>query len=190
MLTKELFEIINLHDENRKRMNKMREQNILFQKLMKKSCPEEKYLQGKIYKLSVEGYHEGNYIGSTTKSLNERLSKHKSHYKQFKKRMQYYISSFELYKYAELNNATVRIELLEIYPCRDKFELEQREGWHMDNYEGKLLNSKRAGINDKKHVTVIHKKIDCECGGKYTSQHKSRHEDSYIHLNYLKSKIT
>ena len=58
----------------------------------------------------------------------------------------------------------------------------------MDNYDGKLINSKVAVINDKNHETRINKKIDCKCGGRYTSQHKSRHEDSYIHLNYLKNK--
>ena len=116
MLTKELLQIIDLHDENRKRINKMHYQNQLFQKVIKQSCPEEKYLQGKIYKLSVDGYHEGDYIGSTTQTLTQRLSGHKSNYKQFKKGMQYYTSSFELCKYAELNNTIVRIELLEYYP--------------------------------------------------------------------------
>ena len=70
MLTKELLQIIDLHTESEKMFNVMKARNNIIQKSFLKMFPDDKYLQGKIYKLSVDGYREGDYIGSTIKSLN------------------------------------------------------------------------------------------------------------------------
>ena len=57
-----------------------------------KALPEEsKYLNGKIYALTVKGFGE-DYVGSTIDELNTRLSSHKCHYKNFMKKNRHKIS--------------------------------------------------------------------------------------------------
>jgi adenylate kinase family enzyme len=76
------------------------------------------YSKGKIYKLwSPQG--EEIYIGSTTETLARRKSGHKC----------LDCSSKILFeKYDD-----VRIELIEEYPCKNKMELNKREGHHIRN---------------------------------------------------------
>jgi len=72
------------------------------------------YEKGKIYKLWSP---QGNeiYIGSTTQSLAVRKAQHKRSLK--------YCSRILFQKYDD-----VRIELIEEYPCKNKMQLDRREG--------------------------------------------------------------
>ena len=80
------------------------------------------YKNGKIH--SIRSYQTENiYIGSTIQQLSKRLSKHKSNYKLWKDGKYHYVSSYEILKYEDYY-----IELIEIYPCETKIELEKREG--------------------------------------------------------------
>lgn len=82
--------------------------------------PPKDYNLGKIYRI-FSGDME--YIGSTCKTLSQRLAKHKSHYKDYvEKGAGTNIASFEL-----LSTGSFEIELLENFPCDSKNELERRE---------------------------------------------------------------
>jgi len=63
------------------------------------------------------------YIGSTTMSLVQRFSYHKSNYERFiHGNSQKYYSSYEILKYQD-----VMIKLVEKFPCKSKAELNKRE---------------------------------------------------------------
>jgi len=93
------------------------------------------YENGKIYKLwSPQG--EQIYIGSTTQSLAVRKAKHKS--------SQDCCSKILFQKYDD-----VRIELIEEYPCKNKMELNKREGEIMRNND--CINRCIAGRTKKEY---------------------------------------
>jgi hypothetical protein len=80
------------------------------------------YKNGKIY--TIRSYQTDDiYIGSTLQTLTKRLSKHKDSFKNWKNGKYHYVSSFELIKYDD-----VYIELIELFPCSSKMELNRREG--------------------------------------------------------------
>ena len=88
------------------------------------------YQNGKIYKI-VDKTNNNIYIGSTTeKYLSQRLQKHIYCYKKYinPNKKQYYMTSFEIIK-----NNDFEILLLETYPCNNKYELEQRERYYIEN---------------------------------------------------------
>ena len=112
--------------------------------------------------MTVEG-HDKFYIGSTIKTLSQRLSVHKNHYVNQKAN---YTSAFILFKYAKENGLDVKIELLEAYPCKNKLELHQREGWYMELHKDKIVNRYRAGVdyrnneNHRKEYITKYRKND------------------------------
>ena len=79
------------------------------------------YQFGKIYKL-IDLESEKCYIGSTCKTLNQRLYNHKKHYKEYLNGTMNYLTSFEI-----LENDDFDIVLIEDYPCQSKNELSARE---------------------------------------------------------------
>jgi hypothetical protein len=85
-----------------------------------------KFENGKIYKI-VSDLTDKIYIGSTILTLNERLSKHKNKFNSTK--------SVELTK---LEN--FRIELIENFPCDNKYDLEAREAYHIRKHKKLCLN--------------------------------------------------
>lgn len=80
------------------------------------------YQNGKIYSIRS---HQTNmiYIGSTTQTLAQRLTKHMSGYKAYLVNGKRYTSSYEIIKYGDSY-----IELVEVFPCSNKMELCKREG--------------------------------------------------------------
>lgn len=83
-----------------------------------------KYESGKIYRLISAETNE-QYIGSTIRTLNERLSYHKNDYKRYLKGGQHYVTSYEILKYVN-----AEIELIEAFPCENDEQLKQREGYY------------------------------------------------------------
>jgi hypothetical protein len=94
-----------------------------------------KYVNGKIYKIT-NNIDSICYIGSTTKELNIRMSKHISEYKVWLKNIvKYsYITSYYLFNTYKIEQC--KIELIENYTCLNKIELQAREGYYI-----KLLES-------------------------------------------------
>jgi hypothetical protein len=85
--------------------------------------------------------------------------------------------------YFELLHATLNVQvpnrsMAEYY--RDTFEVvsAQRKQHRIDNPE---LTKAQDKIIYKRHIEKINRKINCECGGKYTYANKSNHLKTQIH---------
>ena len=90
---------------------------------------ENKFARGKIYRI-VCNVTNKQYIGSTIKSLSQRLSNHVGHYKLYKSDEHFYLSSYDV-----LENDDYYIALIEKYACKSKEELHRREGYQVKQYE-------------------------------------------------------
>ena len=89
------------------------------------------YSKAKIYMIySTESPVLLPYYGSTTKSLNKRLSVHKAHFKLWKQGKKGCYSSFKL---LEQGFDKVAIILVEDFPCNSSQELEIREAHYIKN---------------------------------------------------------
>ena len=139
---------------------------------MKKQYKEKKYYKvyysmpdyqlGKIYRIfcNVTGL---NYYGSTCEpTLARRLAGHKGNFKMWKEdEEQCYITSFRV-----LINDNFEIVLVELFPCKSKMELHQRERFFIEANECVNRNvplrtqieyqfDNKEGISVKKKYTVM-----------------------------------
>ena len=149
------------------------------------------YKNGKIYQVVCNITGE-TYVGSTCKSLKDRLAEHKicndCCSKQIIQRGNYYI------------------DLLENYPCENRYELYRKEGeyqksikcinkivagrTHKEYYqEHKEQKVKYQQDNKEKIKARVGKIIICECGSKSTQHHLARHKLTKKHID-LMNKIT
>ena len=102
------------------------------------------YQQSKIYRL-VSDEDDKIYIGSTQlKYLSTRLALFKQRLKEYEKNpdtSRYnYTTAYEILKYP-----SVRIELIENYPCNSINELNTREGYHIKSNKHITVNKNIAG---------------------------------------------
>ena len=170
------------------------------------------YKNGKIY--CIRSYQtDCIYIGSTTQSLSQRLSKHRQNYKVYNESKKTgFMSSFKLLKYDDCY-----IELIENCPCESREELERQEGkiirnteekcinkivpgrtrneWRNDNIErerqkvreyitrNKKIINEKAKIRDRKYRSV---KVQCDCGSIVTSRGVLNHKKTLKHKNWEK----
>ena len=148
----------------------------------------------KIYKI-VDNTNQNVYIGSTCKTLNQRLSKHKSDYKMFLKGLYNNVKSFDIIK-----NNDFKIELLEKCNIKTKQELLARERFYIVNnnclnknipgnfdkgcqqYQKDYREANKDKLNNKKK-----EKFDCLCGGQYTNTNKQQHIKTSKHQKILES---
>ena len=139
-------------------------------------------ITGKIYKIICPDNYF--YIGSTKKTLEERLRNHKSTYK---------INKTKFYNHIISNNFNwndIKIILLEEIKFQNKQELFELENKYIKKYENDILNlnSNNAVFNTEKrkkykkktdseyrqkHYDILFKQNICEiCNGKYLTKHK------------------
>ena len=154
--------------------------------------------KAKIYKM-IDNTNDNVYIGSTCKTLKERLISHKCSYNRFLKGLYNNVKSFDIIK-----NNDYHIELLENCNIKTKQELFQRERYYIENNE--CLNKYIPGRTDKEYREANKDKIkiyydvnkdkinikrnqmiDCECCGKFTIRNKARHIKSQKHQEFIKS---
>ena len=169
------------------------------------SKTELKYLNNaKIYKI-VCNITGDTYYGSTTQSLNRRLSIHKSDYKQYLKGKTNYRTSFKI-----IENRDYNIYLVENYRCMNRKQLESIEGIYIkyndcinkivvgrtkkeinkayrENNKNKIKEYKKDYYQKNKYK--LKEKFNCECGGRYTYEHKLQHFKTNKHIKYYKNKI-
>ena len=81
------------------------------------------FSKGKIYKITND-YNDDVYVGSTCDTLVKRFSAHKCQINSPEKMNR---PLYALMK--EIGFDRFRIELIEDYPCEDKYQLRQREGY-------------------------------------------------------------
>ena len=153
------------------------------------------YANTQCYKI-VSKQTDKIYIGMTTQTLANRLSGHKSKYRQYttgdKKT---FCSSSEILKYGD-----AEIVFLFNCPCNSKEEvsvieretiiknncvnqhLRQTKKQIVENIskcsKGHYQNNKQA-INDRRN-----QRMECDCGGRYTLRNKAVHFKSQIHIRY------
>ena len=158
------------------------------------------YANGKIYKI-VDNTNNNVYIGSTCKTLKQRLSGHASHYKRYLKGKYNYVTSFDIFK-----NDDYDIILIESFPCDYKDELLARERYWTNKVNCINKNKNQGLFNElgeveynkqynkqyqKDHLEQIRRykntKCDCVCGGMYTLAHKSHHLKTSKHRKYIHS---
>ena len=158
-----------------------------------------RYQQGKIYKIVCNITNE-IYIGSTIKSLNDRLCVHRLD----KECVSRYI----------IERGDYKIELIKNYPCNNVYELEEEEGkyiknntcinikiphrtqkeWYEDNKDKILEKQKQDRINNpekfKEHYEnnkekILEKckaKILCDCGCMVARRGIARHKKTLKHI--------
>lgn len=166
------------------------------------------YKNGKIYKI-VSPYTNEIYVGSTAKKyLCDRYYQHKSRYVQWLQEKRNFMSSTPLIAYGDS-----KIFLLEAYPCETKDQLRAQEQKWIEYFGELCINTYSAILNvtrrnekkqlyrkqnkqkireyDKnyrqKNLHTLTEKFNCECGGKYTKEHTTKHEKTQRHKNYFKS---
>lgn len=168
------------------------------------------YKRSKIYKI-CSSHTDKVYIGSTCERLLcMRFSSHQAAYRRWQKGKRRFISSFDIIKYSD-----AYIELIESYPCDNKDELRQREGywiktidcvnrkiegrsnkqWRIDNKakiaqynidnKDKIAKCKAKYRIDNK--AKLNAKTDCPCGGRYNIKHKSTHMKTKRHQKFIEN---
>ena len=153
------------------------------------------YQNGKIYKI-IDHTNNNVYIGSTCKTLKERLSRHEYNYKAYLNEKDDYRSSFSI-----LKNNNYKILLIEAFPCNSKKELTQREGYYIKSVE--CVNNHVPGRtkkeSDKQYYETnkqmildrckqkCKQKITCICGSIVAKHAKARHEKTKKHISFLKT---
>jgi hypothetical protein len=174
---------------------------------------ENRYTNGKIYKI-VSEKSDKVYIGSTCrKYLCERLANHKSSYKNWKAGKGNKTMSFDLIELGD-----VSIVLLELFPCDTKDELLSRERHYIELYKDIIINKcipsrtikeyrednkekikeydrnrpnkkeRNEKVKEKYKINIEKKKIKtiCVCGSEYRKGNKSHHEKTLIHQHFIK----
>lgn len=163
------------------------------------------YSKAKIYKI-VDNTNGNIYIGSTCKTLTQRLSQHKYDYKMFDQYKKY-TRAFKI-----LENGDFDIILLEEFKtCENKEQLHARERFYIDslvcvnknipsrtkkeytdsNKDKNILRAKTYYENNKEIIkTTKNSTIFCGCCNCfYTHSNRARHFKSQKHIENSKQPI-
>ena len=154
-----------------------------------------KFENGKIYKIT-DCASNMVYVGSTYKTLDQRLRAHEINFKAYKANKQKFVTSFKI-----LENADYNIELIEYYPCNTKQELNIREGQIIQKLKNDKLNIVNKFVagqtraqyyqNNKNEINENAKqKLNCSCGSIYRKAEKSRHEKTKKHCQFINNSKT
>jgi hypothetical protein len=119
------------------------------------------YSNGKIYKI-IDATNGDVYIGSTCKTLEERLKAHQYNYKSYLNGDLKYMSSYNI-----LKNNNYSIELLENCVCESKIELKERERFYILN--NKCVNRNIPNRTDKEYYRDNQDKIK-----EYRQEHQNK----------------
>lgn len=157
----------------------------------------EKYSLGKIYKIISNNPEITEvYYGSTAQRLLcSRLSKHRSSYKRWlvgKGGLCTVYNLFEKYGIEQFH-----IELVEDFPCENKYQLFARENHFIRNFN--CVNKQSAPSNiprkeyeekyrleNKEQISNRNKKpVTCECGCKISFRNISTHRKSKKHKSLM-----
>ena len=130
------------------------------------------YQDGKIYKIFSYDNETLIYIGSTTKSLSQRMGQHRIHYRLYKEGQKDKISSCDVFDRHGV--AYCYIELLETFACQNRDELNRREGHHIrtnicvnKNVAGRTateyyVETKNNKTEFNKELTILKKAVSKE----------------------------
>ena len=157
------------------------------------------YSLGKIYKLQNKNNPESDiYIGSTTHlRLCQRFAEHKNTFNRFKKGLTITnYSSHDIFRKYGTDNC--EIILIENVNAQNKDELKAKERQYILNnncvnkqipqtkedwkeYTRSYNKEYRQTENQKLKDTIV---FNCDCGKHYTRKHKTRHFNTFKHLQF------
>ena len=147
-----------------------------------------KYQSGKIYKI-IDNTSDMIYVGSTYKTLQQRLKKHEATFKAFKAGKYHFVTVFKIFE-----NNNYKIELVELYPCENRKQLELNEGKIIKDCRNKKLHIVNKCIvgqlqNEyyQNNKNKINTKNICQCSGSYSNRNKIRHEETKKHCEFIKN---
>ena len=140
------------------------------------------------------------YVGSTVKTLEQRLQNHEAHYNLFKESKYHFVSSFDILEFKDYS-----IELIETKECETKIIRRTNECFHII-YTPNTINKVMPGRaraqhyqDNKQQIIERHhpyyqdnkqhaqQKHNCNCGGKYTTQNKIQHENTKKHQTFIRN---
>ncbi len=130
---------------------------------------ESKYKNGKIYKITDNAYTKC-YYGSSISTLPQRWHKHKTSYKRYlNNEDKRYMTSFIIFEEFGIENC--KIELVELFQCDSKIELEKKEGEYIKNNE--CVNKIIAGRTQKEYREDNKEQLK-EYSKKYREENKEK----------------
>ena len=112
-----------------------------------------KYEQGTIYKICDSAYTKC-YYGSTIEPLCKRIARHRSMYRKFKSEGGHKVTVYTLFD--EFGIDSCKIELVELFPCASKMELEKKEGEYIRTNE--CVNKMIMGRTMKEYMKEYREK--------------------------------
>ena len=142
-----------------------------------------KYVNGKIYKI-FNTLNDDIYVGSTIQSLSHRMIKHRDNVKNTT--THYKTSICTLMQ--ELGVEHFFIELVEDYPCKNKEELNAREGYWIKQIAN--VNKQITGRTPKEHYEDNKERIMARMK-EYKKQYRQNEKDKikeYLQINKDKIK--
>jgi hypothetical protein len=173
-------------------------------------------IPGKIYKIS-SSQTDLIYIGSTSLTLEKRMTYHRGGYNRWKKQASKIttVSSYDILDYGD-----AVISLIEDYPTNTQSELRAREQYWIQQYADLVVNKRRAytglttvqyyqqyyqvnkeklsarsaldyAANRESRLAYANERISCaECGYLYSRANKRHHSFSRIHNQSVLKKQT
>lgn len=171
-----------------------------------------KYNNSKIYKI-VSNVSDDVYYGSTTQKLCKRIAEHRTHFKLYLAGKFNYLQSFKLLEtgnYDIILVENVNCETKEQLHQRERYYIENNEcvnkvvpnrtgkEYYIDNKNKISERHKQFYIDNQVKLLEKHnqyyydnkirllEKHKCECGGKFTTNDKAKHNKSIKHQSYLK----
>jgi len=122
-----------------------------------------------IYKL----YNENDcYVGSTKISLNTRLSQHESRHNRCCSK-------------SIIDSGNYKIEKVDEVDSEERFKREQEFINELSTLNQHKCYSEFRDNYHRQYYLAHRDKINCDCGGIYTYDHKSRHFKSQKHKNFI-----
>lgn len=126
-----------------------------------------KYKNGKIYKIVDIGYNKC-YYGSTIQSLSMRMGGHRRDYTRWKNDNIGHTTVYNIFDEFDINNC--KIELVELFPCSSKSELEAREGYHIKDND--CVNKNLMGRSKREYRNANKERIS-----EYNQQYYEMNKD-------------
>jgi len=171
------------------------------------------YTKAKIYKITSDSTDK-IYIGSTCNTLSKRIGQHKTDYKSFLNNNFHKISSFEIIKLGNAIITLIEdypCDRKEQLHARERYFIELNKAicvnknipnrthkqYYEDNKDKKANYNKQYNIDNKDKIANYNKqhyienkekfteKHSCECGGKYTTENKTKHLKTKKHIDFI-----
>ena len=137
---------------------------------------------GRIYKI-ISGNTDKIYVGSTVKTIEERLLAHESSYKSWiNSEFEYsYCTSYEILKYSDY-----QIILIEEIKIKNNSELWKLEGFYqIENYYNCVNSSFSSPRPRKTLIDTINERYTCYCGREMYNKYKTR----FHHIRTISHKV-